>query len=313
MLKILFLLTVFFGAYQEVASALRIDHCKRCVVLCEQSQNTIVIVDIVAGEIVWEWSASASNVAQDHIKWFDFPDEAKPVYNNQYLLVTASGGGVALIRIRDKKTVFYVYAGGNPHSAEVLPDGNIVSSSSTGNFMKLFEVDTVNFPVDVSFKSYPIIDGHNVVWDKDRNVLWAGSGEQLYTFTYNANCTDPILTLSDSILMPGNLHDLFPVYGQDALWLSTDTMVYKLDLKTKRFEPANASPSDHIKSVSSGPEGFPIILIYPTEKWWSDSVIASHGETIFKHPDLKIYKARWLLENHFSYPVNHDNTTCWAK
>ena len=156
-----FVLSIF--AWQIAIASVPIEDCKKCMILCEQSQNRIIIVDTAAKRIVWEWSADASNVAQDHIKWFDHPDEAKPVYNNKFVLITASGGGVALVRISYKKTVFYAYAGGNPHSAEILPDGNIVSSSSTGNFLRLFKVDTLNFPDNISYKSYPIIDGHNVV------------------------------------------------------------------------------------------------------------------------------------------------------
>lgn len=286
------------------------EDCKQCIVLCEQSRHRVVIADVSSNRIVWEWTAEVSNVAQDHIKWFNNPDEAKPVYNNKFILATASGGGVALIRIADKKTVFYAYAGGNPHSAEVLPDGNIVTSSSTGNFLTLFKVDTLNFHASVFSKTYPIIDGHNVVWDKRREVLWAGSGAQLYAYAYNADCSDPALTLTDSISLPGNLHDLFPIHGKDALWLTTDANIYSFDIPQRKFDLVEAELSDHIKSVSSGPIAFPVILIHPKEKWWTDEVLSSTGERIYMKGRFRIYKARWFLENHFSYPEEHEISHC---
>jgi hypothetical protein len=288
----------------------RIDECNQCIVLCEQSQHRIMIVDATSSRTLWEWTAGNSNIAPKHIKWFDHPDEAKPVYNNKYLLITASGGGVALIRISDKKTVFYVFAGGNPHSAEMLPDGNIVSSSSTGNILQLFKVDTLNFPDKVLRKSYPVIDGHNVVWDKRRKVLWAGSGERLHSYTYDANCEDPALSLADSLDLPGNLHDLFPIYGMDALWVTTDMHVYSFDLSSKKFKSINSKHPDHIKSVSSGPGDFPVVMIHPKEEWWSDEVISLEGHRVFMKDGYKIYKARWFLENHFSYPVDHEMMVC---
>jgi len=303
-----FFLSIF--AWQVAIASVSTEDCKKCMILCEQSQNRIIIVDPAAKRIVWEWTANASNVAQDHIKWFDHPDEVKPVYNNKFVLITASGGGVALVRISDKKTVFYAYAGGNPHSAEILPDGNIVSASSTGNFLRLFKVDTLNLPDNISYKTYPIIDGHNVVWDKRRHVLWAASGNQLYAYAYNSDCTDPALTLKDSVSLPGKLHDLFPIHGSDGLWLTTDMHVYTFDISDRKFRLAKVKPSDHIKSVTSGPVDFPVIMIHPTEKWWTDEVISSTGEPLFAEDGLKIYKARWFLENHFSYPDDHRLKVC---
>lgn len=287
-----------------------VEACSKCIVLCEQSRHRIIIVDTEANRIVWEWTAEKSNVDRDHVNWFDNPDEAKPVYNNKYILMTASGGAVGLIRLADKKAVFYAYAGGNPHSAEILPDGNIVSSSSTGNFLRLFAVDTLNLAEHVSFKSYPITDGHNVVWDKTRQVLWAGSGNQLYSFTYNSDCNDPSLTLADSVTLPANLHDLFPVHQKDAMWLTTDLDIYHFEFSTKKFRKVKARHTDHIKSISSGPPNFPSIIIHPKEKWWTDEVISFTGEKIFMQHGLRIYKARWLLENHFSYPENHEISIC---
>ena len=305
---LLFILGLVAG--QVPVSSTAVETCRKCIVLCEQSKHRIAIVDTESSRIVWEWTAQESNVARDHVKWFDNPDEAKPVYNNKYMLITASGGGVALIRVADKKAVFYAYAGGNPHSAELLPDGNIVSSSSTGGFLKLFKVDTLNVAEKISSKSYPIVDGHNVVWDRKRQLLWAGSGDQLYAYAYNADCQDPELTLRDSVSLPDNLHDLFPVDGKDALWLSTDLKVYSFEVSAKNFDLMKAKPPDHIKSVSSLLDGYPILMIHPKEKWWTDEVTSSECESIFFKKGLRIYKARWFLENHFSYPEKHGIRVC---
>ena len=300
--SILFLSLFLLGNGEVVGQTDPIRNCKHCLVVCEQSQHRIMIVNIDSTKIIWEWKAKDSNVAVEHVKWFDHPDEAKPVYSNKYILMTASGGVTALIRIADKKAVFYTYTGGNPHSAEMLPDGNIVAASSGGNTLKLFKVDTLISPEKVYATTYRVVDGHNVVWDKKREVLYAGSGRQLYSYTYNSDCKKPALKLSDSVSLPASLHDLFPVYGRDALCLTTKDNVFVYDLTDRKFKPASMAKQRNIKSVSSGPAGFPTVVIHPTESWWTDTVLNENGDAVFEEHGLKIYKARWLLDNSFSYP-----------
>src|SRR5690606_31449923 len=146
--------------------------CEQCIILAEQLQQRAAIADVKSEQIFWEWNPANSKVKSEHVKWFNNVSEAKVVYNGKYILVTASSGGVALVRIADKKIMFYAYAGnGNTHSAELLPDGNIVAASSTGNYMTLFKVDTLNFPDNVYTKTIPIEFGHNVVWDHKNQVL----------------------------------------------------------------------------------------------------------------------------------------------
>lgn len=284
--------------------------CKKCIVLAEQSQVRVAIADMPSKKIIWEWKPESSVKNPDHVKWFSNPSDAKVVYNGQYVLMSASGGGVALIRIADKKAVFYAYAGGNTHSAELLPDGNIVSASSTGNFLTLFTVDTLQFPDNVYKKNIPIDFGHNVVWDQQNQLLWTAAGTELKSFTYTANCTQPDLILKETIHLPGKeAHDLFPVYGENALWFTNTTNVYKINMATKALTKA-AVLQPNIKSVSSGPDGFPVIIIKPKQSWWTDEVIDARGNSVFYQPGLKIYKARWVLPNSFSYPTNHIMKQC---
>lgn len=284
--------------------------CKKCIVLAEQLHNRVAIADVASQQIFWEWKPEQSNIKTEHLAWFTNTSDVKPVYNGKYLLVTASGGGVALVRIADKKTVFYAYAGGNTHSAELLPDGNIVSASSTGNFMTVFKVDTTKAAVDVYSRNFPLAFGHNVVWDEKNQVLWSAADHQLLSFTYNFNCDLPELTQKETIDLPGkDAHDLFPVYGQNALWLTNTTNVYTYNFDNKKLEQANVLQAN-IKSVSSGDAALPIIIIRPKTSWWTDEVLDAKGNSVFYQSGLKIYKARWYLDNTFSYPATHNMKQC---
>lgn len=284
--------------------------CSKCMVVAEQSQNRIVIVDVNTGAMIWEWKPENSNVKPEHVKWFSNPSDAKAVYNNQYILTNASGGGVALIRIADKKTVFYAYAGGNTHSAELLPDGNIVSASSTGNYLMLFKTDTLQFPDGIYTKKVAIDFGHNVVWDAGQQRLWSAAMATIRSFRYNFNCAAPDLIPDTIIHIPGTeAHDLFPVYGENNLWLTNTTNVYTFNVISKQLTQANVLQAN-IKSVSSGGNDFPVLLVRPKESWWTDEVLDAKGNSIFSRKGWKIYKARWVIPNTFSYPVNDQLHLC---
>lgn len=292
--------------------SLRVADCRQCMVITDQAAPAIDIVDVGRhGQFVWSWRPDASNIDQDKIKWFSNPDDAKPVYGNKYLLINASGGGVALVRIADGKAVFYAHAGKNPHSSELLPDGNTVTASSTDNRLVIFHADTTTPAESVYRKVIPLPFAHNVVWDKKREILWSAGDDYLYAFQYNFNCNRPDLIKIDSFQLPGNdAHDLFPVYGKDSLWFTNPYGVYTIDLKTKKVIPVKFSQTENIKSVSSGPEDWPVIVMKPETKWWSDKVLDSKGNILFAQTGMKIYKARWFLPNVFSYNQDQNIIFC---
>jgi hypothetical protein len=277
----------------------------RQIVLADQSVNRVAIADVDSNKVVWEWLPEKSNVGANDVKWFVNMSDAKPVYNNKYILANASTGGVALIRIADKKTVFYAYGGnGNVHSAEVLPDGNIVIAASTGNYLMLFKTDTTAYPFNGYTKKVTVADAHNVVWDMKRQILWTASKNKLYAYTYNFNCAAPDLTLTDSTTLPASgSHDLFPLYGKDSLWLTTSSKIWAINVGTKAITEQSALP--RVKSISSGTgEKYPAILLQSIDgykQWYNDKVIDMKGNTVYQLNGLKAYKARWFLHCSFSY------------
>lgn len=280
----------------------------------DQAQNRVIIADVNTQKIIWDWNpATSADISSTNAKWFVNMSDAKPVYNNKYILATASTGGVALVRIADKKAIFYAYAGnGNAHSAEVLPDGNIVVACSTQNYLMIFHTDTLHHPFAGYTKKITLADAHNVVWDNKRQLLWSASVDKIYGYQYNFNCSSPDLSLAETISLPvSGCHDLFPVYGKDSLWLSTSKQVWTVDLKKKTV--VQASSQERIKSVSSGPAGFPTIVLQSINtdpQWWNDSVVDLNGTLVFKYAGLEMYKARWMLPNTFSYLPNATVTIC---
>ncbi len=299
----LYLFTAFLFFSKEMWAFSRdttVTGCRRCIALAEQEEHRIAIADVSAGKIIWEWRPALCGVKPEHVKWFNNPSEAKPVLNGRYILMAASGGGVALIRIADKKTVFYAYAGGNTHSAALLPDGNIVSASSTGNFLMIFRADTTGYNANAYTKKIPVAFGHNVVWDAAGQRLWTAAMDSMKVYHYNFNRDTPDLLADTSFRLPGTeAHDLYQVYGENSLWLTNLTHVYRFDVGTRQVSPGGTI-QQNIKSVSSGPAGFPVILCKPKESWWTDEVIDAKGQRVFMQPGLRIYKARWVLPDSFS-------------
>ncbi len=286
---------------------------RNCIVMAEQSQNRIAIANVKTGKIIWSWKAAESKVSPEHYEWFNNPSDAKVVYGGKYVLMSASGGACALIRISDKKMMFYAKAGHNPHSAELLPDGNIVCAASTGNSLTVFKTDTVNFPEHVLQRSFYCNFAHNVVWDRKRNLLWTADMKQIKSWRYNFDCNDPRLLSVDSLAFADQEgHDLFPVPGQDALYLSTGDKMWIYHIPQNRLEQV-ITKYNGIKSISSASKDKTPIIVVPKEQWWTDEVLDLHGNSVFRIPGLKIYKARWIVENNFCYPKHDRFRICHEK
>lgn len=281
-----------------------------CIIMAEQSQNRIAIANVKTGKIIWDWKPNDSNIDTCHYNWFVNPSDAKVIYGGNYILMSASGGACALIRIKDKKTMFYARGARNPHSVEILPDGNIVCASSTGNRLTVFKTDTITFPGNVIQHSLYLNEAHNVVWDKKRNLLWTGDKDKIFSLKYNFNCNNPVLTKVDSLTFNDLWgHDLFPVPDQDALYFSSHDKMWIYNIPHNELKEIK-SKYKTVKSISLKPGEKSPVIIVPKEQWWTDEIIDLDGNSIFSSPGLKIYKARWIVNNTFSYQKENRFKVC---
>lgn len=272
------------------------------LILTEQASNTIRIYDQPTRNLLWQWNPDTDGLSSADAKWFYTPDEAKPAFNKSCMLITASNGGVALVRIKDKKVLFYAKPGGNPHSAEVLPDNNIVCTSSDG-YITLWKCDTLQQYASSYIQKVDFKGVHNAVWDLKRNCLWCAGDDEMRCYLYK----DGLLVQDKAITLPSPLgHDLVPVFGKDKLLLTTWANVYYFNPSDCSFEIAPVFLQKNVKSVSTGETGQTAVYTTPTESWWTDEVLElATGQRVFYCEGLRIYKARWRAETPFSYPKKH--------
>lgn len=283
--------------------------------------------------LLWQWeSGLAPELSEEQKKWFLCITECKFIPQEKLFLITASNGAVALLEIPSKKIVFLAFAAGNTHSAELLPDGNIIAAASTGNGLTLFTRPGSGqriSPERIVSRTYPFPHAHGCVWDRAQNLLWVLGGGTLAAFQYHSGPEVPALQLRDSydlssvspllspdiqrmietpdegedpekpaILFYG--HDLFPVPGSRILYATGRSAVLCFDTVSRTFQLEYSCR--HVKSISRDPRTGEVILLIPEESWWSSKVSFSGGEKA-DLPGARFYKARWCVPNEFSYGV----------
>lgn len=296
-------------------------------VVTEQAAGMIALVDLKKGQLAvidgkeWTWRPedADSGIPADKASYFSLPSECKSVYQKSCILMTCSGGGVALVRIKDKKVLFYTVIersstdkkNPNPHSAEVMPDGNIAVACSDGGRIEFFIFDKNNPYVEKSSAILEVEDAHNIVWDYDGKCFWYILNDRIckgqYAFTGEKGSGKGSITVSKSnsyVVSSGTVraHDMSPVCGERALYVTYPGSLFKFDIETQKSKQITAGITKNIKSISSGKDITIIQLAISDAEWWSDSIrIYPAGRTICTLENYEIYKSRLLEENIFSY------------
>ena len=255
--------------------------------------------DKISTNKVWSWRAKdCPNLPENLRDKFGTTDECKPVEGGKKILITSSGGGVALVERASGKALFSAFVG-NAHSAEMLPRNRVVVAGSThaeGNRLAVFDLNQPREPIYTT----ELQAAHGVVWDEKRQVLWALGYEELNGYRLvNWASAEPKLHTANSYPLPDpGGHDLQATPKFDILVLTTGSHVYVFDPERRAFFPHMTwGNKAGVKCVTIHPKTGLTALVQGSDRhWWSDTVQWLDFENALKLPGQRLYKARWSVK-----------------
>ncbi|MFH1378531.1 MAG: DUF6528 family protein [Planctomycetota bacterium] len=251
--------------------------------------------DAFTEEWVWD-SRTAPGLNDNERQWFRALDECKPDRIPGQVLITSSGaGGVAVIRLSDKKTLFAAHLP-NAHSVETFPNGYLVAAGSVGTDQLV--VYSLADGSEVS--RLPLKHAHGIVFDAKKNIGWACGDDRLLALDLS---TTGVLSVIKEFRIPdADAHDLNPSRtAPGCLDITTPRTAFRFNPETERFNPHPVfSCQPDIKSVDDLPDGR---WIYQKaiggKEWWNDRIQFLNPERHYVLPGVKLYKARWAKLNPF--------------
>ncbi|MFD4477519.1 DUF6528 family protein [Streptomyces sp. NPDC058471] len=297
------------------------------VLLTEQATQRILVLD--PRRRVWDPQGDPSVVRWEfspmrHKGYEDLRPEDSWVYPSEskvrrhkgrtYVLTTASFGFAAVVHYPSGKRYWGAAIGAgddlfNPHSAEILPDGNVAVACSTGAQVRLYAAS--QGPHASRFAEAELKGAHGLHWDSVREVLWAIGDDELVTYAVGGTRARPTLTRRSSLGLPVGTpgrtpggHDLFPVAGRPGrLWVTTNASVFQYDIGAESFEQDFAGYEEiarkSVKAVGDDPRTGQVVTTVPEsgleETWWTTKVSVHRPESAYELVDGGIYKARWFL------------------
>jgi hypothetical protein len=286
------------------------------IVLTEQASRRILVLPAnqeawSAREFAWAWAPTTANGLGDLTGAFVSPDEAKLTERagQQYLMTTASGGFAGVIPSPPGTGAYWaadVGASSNPHSIELLPDGNVAVAASTGGWLRVYTAS--QGARSTTYVEYPLVGGHGAVWDSKRQVLWALGTHELVALRIGGTPAAPTITPDRVIHLPSEGgHDLQPVPGvPDQLWVTTETEVLRFSKSREtfstRYPGASVINGHDIKSVTTNVRTGQVLTATPQADhictWCTDTVDLAmpNGELTLR--GAWIYKARWWQPQH---------------
>ncbi|GIP33516.1 DUF6528 family protein [Paenibacillus sp. J2TS4] len=195
--------------------------------------------------VVWKWLPSEAlgfTGITDYARVTDAKLRYSEFYGGYVVVTTASGGFVGLI---DYETGERLYSRdtkneNNPHSIELLPDGNLVVADSVGKAVTIYassQGDSNGY-----FYRVELPGAHGLVWDNKRKLIWAVGDYEVVAYEITGTLQQPTLTLREDLgadlPKPEDKegawgHDLFPVTdGGDLLWITGQYDVFQFNMVT---------------------------------------------------------------------------------
>jgi len=246
---------------------------------------------------VWSWRAADSpEIPADMHALFRTTDDCKPVDGGHRILISSSGGGVALVDRETRRAPFFARVT-NAHSIEMLPGGRIaaaasVSTAGTGNRLVIFDAATGK-----ELASDELRSGHGAVWDDERRVLWALGGDVLRAYTVGAPGGPARLDRTFEIALPSEGgHDLVAIPNSPQLFVSTVRNCFLFDRERRQLSPHDTlGDRRNIKSYSIHPRTGRVVYIQAEgANWWAEHLHFQRPDGTLRLSGEHLYKARWI-------------------
>lgn len=175
------------------------------VAVTDQNTDKILLLDPEVPDwnsskaVKWSWYPNASNGFSNPTPGWGLPSDVKIrnsyFYGGQVMLVTDSNGLCAIIPYpagNTKKWSINLGSGVNPVSAELLPDGNIAIAAATAGWVRIYT--SSQGVSSANYYSVPLEGANGVLWDPDREILWAAGSTYLTGYKVEGTPASPILT-----------------------------------------------------------------------------------------------------------------------
>lgn len=248
---------------------------------------------------VWSWRArDRPELPEGMRNKFQTIAECKPTEDGRRLLIASSSHGAAVIDRATGRVEFHATAM-NGHSIELLPGNRVVIAAShvptgPGDRLSVYDLDRPDVALFHVDSPWP----HAVVWDADRQLLWADSQRDVvgYRLTDWRSAT-PRLTPEVVVPLPDvDGHDMMPVPESPQLILSTAAHTWLLDRDTRRFaKHPLLGDVGKVKSAHIDPASKRLLWIQGDSKaWWSDTLRFADPASTVVLPGEKVYKVRWM-------------------
>ncbi len=246
-----------------------------------QSAAKVQVFDIRAenweqNEEIWSWAPTAALGFTQSAR-FTYCTDAKLRYSpsamKQVVAVSASGGFLGVVDYATGRKIWEVDAtsAANPHSIEYLPNGNVAAAASNGGWVRIYKASQNS----TGYVQANLPGAHGVLWDPQRNLLWAVGDEVITAYRIGGTAASPTITEATEyrVSLPSLWgHDLSAVYGNpDRLWVSTGAQTYQFDIPSKTFvtdyQAATAVNHGNIKGISNYQGSDTVIAVYPNNTW----------------------------------------------
>ncbi|GAB3427390.1 DUF6528 family protein [Flindersiella endophytica] len=284
------------------------------IAITEQASDQILVLASEPGAwekatISWRWKPTATNGFADLVDNWGLPDEAKLRHRgDQAYLLTADSYGLAAVVPYPQGTGAYwaadVGRANNPHSIELLPDGNVAVAASAGGWVRVFTASQGS--ASTTYTEFKLEDAHGVYWDADRSLLWAIGAHELVGLRLSGPASAPVVTKVRGAALPTNWgHDLQPVaVDPDRLWLTTGSQVYQYSIRQNAFLQdflsVSAINQAGVKSIGDERQSGQVLGTFVQTgnicTWCTDTVSLYEGEQAFQLHGAQIYKTRWWVD-----------------